>query len=230
MNKFKQRIKYYLVGFAFGIAAVIFFFGQRGCAWLPGNRVKTTISENKIVLGDSIQGLLDCLSPDSEPIYDLLNYEGDVDFANSDSKSENKVYVLENSEELKVAFKLYEDYSEIIRIESPKLSCTVNASNGNKHALVLPKKIVNQIIESRKFYVYDTVYYQIECYNIPEDSLYTLHLRGEKYDSPGRDDLVNRIFNISLKFNSEDYVVSYEIGENRTRIKFIQGKSPCIID
>ncbi len=230
MNKFKHRIKYYLVGFAFGIAAVVFFFGQRGCTWLPGNRVKATISENKIVLGDSMQAVLDCLSPDSQPVYDLLNYEGDVDFSNSDTKSDHKVYIIENNNGLKASFKLFEGYSEIIALSSPDLACNVELSNDIKHPLVLPKKIINQIIDSHKFYIYDTVKYQMDCYNIPLDSLYRFHLKGDKYESPEREDLVNRIFNISLKYEEKDYKITYEIGENRTRIKFIKGESPCEVN
>ena len=54
MDKFKNRIKYFLVGLSIGVILVYFMFGNRGCSWLPENRVKNMIGEKEIVVGDSV--------------------------------------------------------------------------------------------------------------------------------------------------------------------------------
>lgn len=212
-----------------GVIAVAFFFGQRGCSWLPENRVKTVISENRIIIGDSIQAILDCLSEDSQPIYDILNYNGDVDFSKSDTKSDQKTYWFDGADGFTAEFKINEEdrYSELVSINQTGKNCETRLLNDKKHTLILPKKILNQIIESHKFVLYDTVKYQIECYEIPEDSLYRIHLKSTGYSSPSEEKLVNKIFNVTTEFEGNQYIITYEIGENRTRIQNVAGETPC---
>ena len=227
MDKFKNRIKYYLVGFTFGIAAVIFFFGQRGCSWLPNNRVKTTITEQDIMIGDSLQSILDCLGPDSEPIFKLLNNDGDVDFANSDTRANFKIYYINGENDLRVGFKMYDNYSEIISIEQPGLNCKAEGLNNRKRRLMLPKVIIDQIIGSHRFTLYEVVNCQIECFNIPVEVLYSLHLTGYDYETPKHKELVNKRFKLSTEYQGKTYRITYEIGENRTRVKNISGEKEC---
>lgn len=228
MDKFKNRIKYYLVGFLMGIIAITFFFGQRGCAWLPGNRVKTTITEQKIVVGDSIQALLNCLADDSQPIFDLLNTDGDVNFGESETEGHPQRYRIENGNGLVVDFKIYDNYSEIVSVKSPEITCDVSAlTNQVKHRLILPKKIINQIIDQHAFTFYDIAKCQMACYGIPEEDVVLLHKSGKNYRTSEREDLVNRIFIVTTNYNGTDYDITYEIGENRTRIKSISGHADC---
>ncbi len=226
MDKFKNRIKYYLVGFLMGIIAVAFFFGQRGCTWLPGNRVKSVIAENNIIVGDSISALLNCLADDSQPIFDLLNQDGNVDFSGSQTQAEHKIYKIDGSDELSVYFKLYENknensYSEIIQIQSPKVTCQTTLSNQNKQPLVLPHQLIMTIIEAHSFTYYPIIDCQIACYGIPEDSLKTLHKQALLIETPDIPGLINKVYNITTMFDHKKYLVQYEIGENRTRIKNI---------
>ena len=48
LNFFK-RFLYYLSGFGLGLILVFFFFKNRGCSWLPDNRVKNIISERVLI-------------------------------------------------------------------------------------------------------------------------------------------------------------------------------------
>lgn len=227
MDKFKNRLKYYLVGFILGSLAVGFFFGQRGCSWLPGKRVKTIIAENTIVVGDSVLALLHCLADDSQPIFDILNTNGDVDFGGSQPRAENKIYKIDGPDGLSVYFKLFEkdnfdSYSEIINIESPAINCKITVSNNRKKPLVLPRKLIMEIIEGHSFTYYPIIDCQVLCYGIDEDSLNTLHRKAETIETPSQADLVNRVYNIATSYNSVKYMIQYEIGENRTRIKNIK--------
>ena len=46
---FLRRLVYYLIGFGIGLIMVIFFFQNRGCSWLPENKVKETILRKIII-------------------------------------------------------------------------------------------------------------------------------------------------------------------------------------
>ncbi|MDX1349892.1 MAG: hypothetical protein R3279_06590 [Putridiphycobacter sp.] len=226
MDKFKNRIKYYLVGFLLGVVAVAFFFGQRGCTWLPGNRVKSVIAENTIIIGDSVAALLHCFSDDSQPVFDLLNTNGNVDFGGSKTRIEQKEYKIDGPDGLSMYFKLYESlnddaYSELIDIKSPKINCKVSLSNSNKSPLALPKRIVFQIIESHNFSYYPIIDCQLDCYSIEIDSLKTWHKSAVSIQTSNDPSLVNRVYNIITVYKGKEYAVQYEIGENRTRIKNI---------
>lgn len=235
MDKFKNRIKYYLIGFLIGVLAVAFFFGERGCTWLPGNRVKSVIAENNIVIGDSIAAIMNCLADDALPIYNLLNSSGDVNFGESKTHQENKVYLIEGDDDLKVWFQLHEpgnnqNYSEIIGITSPHINCTSTLSNENKNPLVLPKKIIFNIIESHAFSYYPIIDCQVACYGIPLDSLKTIHKKSTKIETPNIPNLINKAYLIYTEYQGNKYKITYEIGENRTRIKRIEGTASCDCD
>lgn len=227
MDKFRNRIKYYLVGLLMGVIAVAFFFGQRGCTWLPGNRVKSVIAENTIVIGDSVLGLLHCLADDSQPIFDLLNTNGDVDFGGSKTHIEDKIYKIDGPNDLQVFFKIFENdnfdsYSEIIDIKSPEIKCSISLTNTNKQPLLLPRTLIMKIIESHSFTYYPIIECQLACYGIPSDSLPNLHQKAIDIQTPDIPNLINKVYNITTSYNNNKYLIQYEIGENRTRIKNVE--------
>jgi hypothetical protein len=74
-NTFLRRLFYYLIGVGIGLIFVFFVFGNRGCSWLPQNKVKETIT-HKILISSSkkipiqnIQKILD----DSEVNFEKSN-------------------------------------------------------------------------------------------------------------------------------------------------------------
>ena len=96
MDKLKNRIKYYLVGLLMGVIVVYFIFGNRGCAWLPGNRVKNMVGEKEIIAGDSIVAMMNKMDIDNDDVYDLLKTNGNVEFSLSITDSTPKVYHIKN--------------------------------------------------------------------------------------------------------------------------------------
>ncbi len=235
MQKFKSRLKYYLIGFSFGIVAVFFFFGERGCAWLPGNRVKNTIAEKEIVYGDSIKALMSCNNITNTQIYDLLNSSGDIDFSASKPREAIKKYVFKGADNLEVTFALHPDYSEIIALKS---TCTVNMSNDHKQVVPLPASIISSIIESNTIIYYPEADCALNCYNISKDNLKDFHKNAKIDMSKSRPwiseavknnnpDNADKLYYLNGKINGKSYGVLYEIGENRTRIKRIIGEKDC---
>ena len=93
-SSFIKRLKFYGIGFGFGLIFVFFFFQNRGCSWLPGNRVKNTILDRVMVISDETAAAFEKKGVTKEDAIAALN-EGDVDFGKSDKNKESKVYVIE---------------------------------------------------------------------------------------------------------------------------------------
>jgi hypothetical protein len=90
MSSFVRRLKYYGIGFGIGLLFVVFFFKNRGCSWLPGNRVKNAITERVVFVHES--DLARFNKEFSKEYLNLLLLEGEIDFSNSDKKGPNKCY------------------------------------------------------------------------------------------------------------------------------------------
>jgi hypothetical protein len=94
MNTIWRRLKYYGIGFGLGLIFLIFFFQNRGCTWLPSNRVKNTILDRVLVVSEKTKQDMEGLDLSSEDIIQVLN-DGDVQFKKSDKNSDDKVYLIE---------------------------------------------------------------------------------------------------------------------------------------
>lgn len=93
-SNFLRRLKYYGMGFGLGIVFVFFFFQNRGCSWLPGNRVKNNILDRLIVVSEGTSSVMKEKGIDEEVLIQVLN-DGDVIFGESDKNKESKVYKIE---------------------------------------------------------------------------------------------------------------------------------------
>lgn len=93
-SSFMRRLKFYGIGFGLGLVFVFFFFQNRGCSWLPGNRVKNTILERVMVISDETAEAFDKKGVTEEDVVAALN-DGSVLFGESDKNKESKVYVIE---------------------------------------------------------------------------------------------------------------------------------------
>jgi hypothetical protein len=91
MKAFLRRLKFYGIGFGIGLVFVFFFFQNRGCSWLPGNRVKNTILGRVIVLSDSQESLLAANGLKADDALAFLN-DGDIRFGKSKKAGNPQVY------------------------------------------------------------------------------------------------------------------------------------------
>ncbi|MFN5443166.1 MAG: hypothetical protein ACK48V_02955 [Crocinitomicaceae bacterium] len=96
MSAFWRRLKYFLGGFIPGCVIVILFFQNRGCSWLPDNRVRGSILEKIILVDSTQQRLLNKAGITKNGIKTFI--EGcEVDFKKSDVKKDTKVYLIKNN-------------------------------------------------------------------------------------------------------------------------------------
>jgi hypothetical protein len=91
MDSFLRRLKYYGLGFGMGLVFVLFFFQNRGCSWLPSNRVKNSFLDRLIVVPESQNDVLNAKKITEKDIIAVLN-DGKVDFGKSKKKGSTKVY------------------------------------------------------------------------------------------------------------------------------------------
>jgi len=113
MKSIWKRFQYYGIGFGIGLIFVGFFFQNRGCSWLPSNRVKNTLMDKVLVLPESQEEIMRKHRLTEEELIQFLN-DGDVVF-NASIKEPAvfpKAYVLEREiagKMHRVQFSIYED-------------------------------------------------------------------------------------------------------------------------
>lgn len=93
MNKssFLRRLKFYGIGFGIGLIFVVVFFQNRGCSWLPDNRVKNAVLQRVIVLPESQAEMFESKGLNREVLVDYLN-KGEVRYGDSHKSGPNKRY------------------------------------------------------------------------------------------------------------------------------------------
>lgn len=83
-----RRLRYYGFGFGIGLIFVFFFFQNRGCSWLPENRVKNTMMGKILVISPETQKKLHL---SDEQVVSFLN-DGAISFRSSKKQGDPKVY------------------------------------------------------------------------------------------------------------------------------------------
>jgi hypothetical protein len=123
MDSFLRRLKYYGIGFGIGLVFVLFFFQNRGCSWLPSNRVKNSFLDRLIVVSDSSFDQMKEKGINKGDLISVLN-DGDVNFGSSRKSGNPKVYELQKAidgKEMKFYFTLPEEsfITEVFLAETP---------------------------------------------------------------------------------------------------------------
>lgn len=141
MNTLLRRLKFYGLGFGIGLVFVFFFFRNRGCTWLPDNRVKNTILERVIVLNDETKAYLEANKISDSLMITFLN-DGDIAFGQSKKQGNPQVYEVSKEiggKTIKLWFTLPKDafISEVI-IPKNSIHSVKNSSNGIAHMTHFP--------------------------------------------------------------------------------------------
>ncbi len=129
MASIAKRIKFYGIGFTIGLIFVVFFFSNRGCSWLPSNRVKNSILDRVLVVNENTKTKMTAMGFSSDDLVQVLN-DGDILFGESVKEESKKCYIIEKNN-VKFAFTLpYESFiSEVfvnVKNEKVKTSITNN--------------------------------------------------------------------------------------------------------
>lgn len=93
MDNFFRRLKIYGIGFGIGLICVFLFFRNRGCNWLPENRVKSSFIERVIVVHEDEIPAFKALVLNENQLNDLIQ-NSSISFTESKKKGEPKAYQL----------------------------------------------------------------------------------------------------------------------------------------
>ena len=116
--KFIHRLGYYLGGFSIGLILLAFFLqGKKtSCDYGPNARTTKNIANKKKHYSGEAQLIMQKHQLDTLTVSNIIRY-GNVDFSNSDTKSEGcKVYLIENT---------YKDQEVILSVENCDSIATV---------------------------------------------------------------------------------------------------------
>lgn len=94
MTNLYRRLLYYGVGFGIGLVCVFFFFNNRGCSWLPENRVKEMVTNRLVYIADSNLTILENLKIKEDELSAFL-LNADVLFSKSEKTRNPQIYHLE---------------------------------------------------------------------------------------------------------------------------------------
>lgn len=133
MDSFLRRLKYYGIGFGIGLIFVLFFFQNRGCSWLPGNRVKNAVLDRVLVVSDEESAKLSSFGIGEDELVNVLN-DGKVLFKESKKEGNPQVYVIEHEVKGK-AQKFYftlpkESFISEVKVGSQKATSVRNSTSG----------------------------------------------------------------------------------------------------
>ncbi len=109
MTNFWRRLTYYGFGFLIGMLFLVFFFQNRGCSWLPSNRVKNAVLDRLVVVSESTEAQLLKKGITLEDVVQVLN-DGEVDFSKSKKDGDDKVYYIEKDGETYLFSLPYESF------------------------------------------------------------------------------------------------------------------------
>jgi len=142
MESFLRRLKYYGIGFGFGLLFVIFFFKNRGCSWLPSNRVKDSIQQRVLVLPEDQKESLDSKGIKVADIKHIIE-TGDVDFSESLKQSDPKVYLVEGTTVNGKDAQLYvtlpgESFIAEIHVKESSIKKVMKTANGKGKMISFP--------------------------------------------------------------------------------------------
>lgn len=225
MQRFRDRIKYYLFGFAIGLVIMYMIFGNRGCSWLPENRIKNMIAEKEILIGDSLNEVMACAGITNVDVYRLLNEDGDVDLSQSKTDVYPKQYYFtgtKDEKEIVIIYALFDSLAEVIDIKFNEANCTSLLSNANKTAVPLPDADVRTIIESHDMRIMTKAECELKCLNLTEDEVLNFHKTAsfDVANSKPRD-FPNALYVMQGTIRNQHYSITYVIGENRSRVQSI---------
>ena len=103
MTNLFRRFFYYGVGFGIGLIFVFFFFENRGCSWLPENRVREMVTDRIVYVSDSNLKILKNLKIKEEELSRYIN-TADVLFKKSEKASNPQIYHIEGPTDSKDNF------------------------------------------------------------------------------------------------------------------------------
>lgn len=222
--RFWQRLRYYMIGVGLGLLVTFFFFRNRGCGWLPQNRVLDRLESSVILRTDSMACVLQrCNAISDEDVFHLLR-EGDVVFSEGRVDVYPKEYVVASNRKAdgspyKLRFALYDTTSLILGVENPA-SCTCkDFADTALHILSMPEKMLKEMFLNKEFTITTEGKCMMDCIGVSAEDVVDLIQKGG----------INNETSTPFSFPhpryvvvNKEYTILVEMTKEKTRILSIQ--------
>ena len=234
--KISKRLLYYIIGFGLGIIlTAVIFIDKDIFGFMPTNRVLRDIQESNIMISPLEKERLDCMGIDEAFIFKMIE-EADVNFSTSQTAFSDEKFIW-NGLERTVEVKKYElEYKDkllsfwIAPKDSISILHTINPGNCNttstdtKHLniLYMPEALIFSKLKAKDLWLNKNIKCQMECLNILQSDIVELFKSGNiliKESFPGRKP--NPVYFIKQTINDSDWIFWVELGDTKTRIKYI---------
>jgi len=139
MTNFLRRLGYYGIGFGIGMLFLIFFFKNRGCSWLPSNRVRDAFATRLIVLSPDEAKQFKQLGLSTKAVLSAID-QADISFSESKKQGDLKVYQFETQQGK--AFWLTmpnESFVAELRVPKGSIQAVKNSRKGEAAIVRFPK-------------------------------------------------------------------------------------------
>ena len=173
--KIGRRVRVYLVGVGMGLIATYFMFNGRGCEWMPGKRVLSSIEDSQLVISEFRACQMDCYGLSSQDVFNVVE-RGSVLFSESETSGSVKNYVVAD-DKYKITFALntVDSISQVIRFHDFNETCPCgNQSNSVQLPLFMPNDMILSKLFENGFELTQSNSCQFECVGI--DSLTALSI------------------------------------------------------
>ncbi len=235
--KISKRFLYYFIGFGLGIILTIILFVNKDIfGFLPSNRVLKDIQNSNILISDVEKEKLECMNIDEAFIFKMIE-NASVNFSNSQTSYSDEKFII-NGYEKTVEVKKYEleyenklisfwiapkDSISILHTLNADKNCVISATDSKTlDVLYMPSSLIFEKLNSKELWLNKNIKCELECLNIKDSDIEELFKTGELLISesfPNRKP--NPVYFIKQNINGIDWVFWVELGDTKTRIKYV---------
>ena len=235
--KISKRFLYYFIGFGLGIILTIILFVNKDIfGFLPSNRVLKDIQNSNILISDVEKEKLECMNIDEAFIFKMIE-NASVNFSNSQTSYSKEKFIINGYERI-VEVKKYEleyenklisfwiapkDSISILHTLNASKDCEITSKDSKTlGVLYMPSSLIFEKLTSKELWLNKNIKCELECLNITNKDLKELFKSGELLISesfPNRKP--NPVYFIKQNINGIDWVFWVELGDTKTRIKFV---------
>lgn len=208
-----------MIGVSLGILLSVFFFRNRGCGWLPQNRVLNSIANSVILRSDSVKCVMACHGISDEDVFVMLQH-GDVMFKESNTQVTPKMYVIEgekvsDGKSFKLAFLLRDSTTVIDAVVSSEKCDCHSFADATPRILSMPDVMVKKMFLNKEISVTTFGKCKMDCFALHSDTVVNMlqsgiidHLQSAPMNEPHPRYVVQK----------NEYSFLVEMAEKKTRI------------
>ncbi len=213
-----RRVQYYLVGVVLGIGILFTLHGDRGCKWLPNERLIDFIVECDVRISERIECQTACNKWTTEDLYLILD-GGQVDFGSrTESGGMEKYWIAK--EGISAQFQIDKEDSTvtIVAVGDTLKGCDCASKTNNEFTLLdEPMLMILKKLRGKEIYLSSKLSCYLSCYHLDEQKFKT-NVLSESWVKKAVKGL-NNSYELELDINGETFTSQVDQSTYSTRIR-----------